>query len=555
MRPHSPSAHVVPLIVALLLGGGCATIGGAPAGEVAELVAEGGTKPLREELRPIRGTTRVLVFALDGVGHDDLHRALRDGRMPRTAALLGPAGTDGVFRNAYSVPEVVSVLPSNTIPGWTSLFTGAPPAETGVPGNEWWARDEAAFHAPAPGSVSSKAHAVRMYTDELLGKAVRVPTLFERAGLRSHVSMLQLHRGADLLQLAPVGRLGDLFERVAEDAVTGGGPSRGTYRETDQTAASTVLSDLEKHGIPDLQVVYLAGTDLIPHHAPDPLRVQQQYLEEVVDPIVSDVLDAYADGGALEDTYVLIVSDHGHTPVLGDDRHALGTDGDDEPPAVLERAGFRVRPAKVATDRDDFQAVLAYQGAAAYVYLADRSTCPAGGDRCDWSRPPRTAEDLLPAARAFHAASATGAGVPALRGTLDLVLARLPGTQELRVFDGAGLVPVREYLARHPRPELLRLEERLRWLTRGPHADRAGDLVLLARTGAERPIEERFYFGEEGYHSWHGGAAAQDSRVPLVVAHPRKTGARIREETRRAVGPNPSHLDFTPLVLELLGVR
>ena len=56
-----------------------------------------------------------------------------------------------------------------------------------------------------------------------------------------------------------------------------------------------------------------------------------------------------------------------------------------------------LRPFQLDVGRDgDFQAVLTYQGPAAYVYLADRSTCAAAKTPCDWTRPPRYAEDVLP---------------------------------------------------------------------------------------------------------------------------------------------------------------
>ena len=521
------------------------------------MVAEGGTKPLREGLRPIRGTTRVIVFALDGVGHDDLHRAIRDGRMRRTAELLGtPTAEPGMYEHAYSAPDIVSILPSTTIAAWTSIFTGAPPAETGITGNEWWARNEGVFYAPAPVSLTSRAQAVRMYTDGLVGDIADAPTLFEQLDLRSHVSMLQLHRGADLLQLPELANLGDLFTETVEDVVLGKRHDPGTFRETDESSVASVLSDLEKNGIPDLQVVYLGGVDLVTHYAADPLDAQQRYLGEVIDPLVGKVLDAYQEGGALADTYVLFISDHGHTPVLGDDAHALGMEGDDEPPALLEQVGFRVRPFALTADEQDFQAVVAYQGAIAYIYLADRSTCALAGESCKWDRPPRLAEDVLPVARAFFEANRSGEGLRALRGTLDLVLARMPtkpgGTAAFQVFDGAKLVPVAEYLAANPRPDLVRLEERIRQLTEGPHGSRAGDVLLLAKSGMGRPIEDRFYFGEEGYTSWHGSASAQDSRVPLVLAHPGRDGKVLRAAVGGALGKNRSHLGITPLVRQLL---
>ena len=91
--------------------------------------------------------------------------------------------------------------------------------------------------------------------------------------------------------------------------------------------------------------------------------------------------------------------------MLDDDRHALEAEGEDEPSALLERVGFRMRPLKLelADDEQDFQATMAYQGAFAYVYLADRSTCTSAGATCDWSRAPRLEEDVLPVVRdAMH---------------------------------------------------------------------------------------------------------------------------------------------------------
>jgi hypothetical protein len=57
-------------------------------------------------------------------------------------------------------------------------------------------------------------------------------------------------------------------------------------------------------------------------------------------------------------------------------------------------------------------------------YLADRSTCVEPGQRCDWHPAPRTEEDVLPVARAFDAANRTGEGVPALLGSLDMIMIR-----------------------------------------------------------------------------------------------------------------------------------
>jgi hypothetical protein len=528
--------------------------------EMAELVAEGGEKVLKKPMRPARGGSRVVVFALDGVGEAALRDALTSGRMPRASAFLGaPAADSGTWEHAWMQPRVLSILPSTTFAAWASLFTGQPPAQTGVPGNEWFAREERRFYAPAPVTMTEHEHALKVFTDQYMGQVLRAPTVYERAGVRSYVSLQAFHRGADLLTMPEPRAYTRLITEAAEGLVDDETPSQEVYEELDVTSVESLLKSVGEHGVADLQVIYFPGVDLYTHVAPSPLADQQRYLSDVVDARVGEVLEAYRKAGALDSTWVMFVADHGHTPVLADDRHSLGTDGDDEPPQVLRDAGFRVRAFRLNPhpDEEDYQAAVAYQGAFAYVYLADRSTCADEGTKCDWSRAPRLEQDVLPVARAFHAASLTGAGVPGLRGTLDLVFARpprAPGEDALpfQVWDGTRLVPIRDYLAAHPRPELLDLERRLHGLAAGPYGHRAGDVLLLARTGMHRPITDRFYFSGK-YQSWHGSPTAQDSYIPLLVARAGTSGEAIRERVRRAVGPNPTQLGITPLILDLLG--
>jgi hypothetical protein len=122
------------------------------------------------------------------------------------------------------------------------------------------------------------------------------------------------------------------------------------------------------------------------------------------------------------------------------------------------------------------------------------------------------------------------------------------------VWDGARLVGTGEHLVRHAQPELLALEARLEGLAAGPFGHRAGDVLLLARSGIELPIEERYYFSKE-YRSWHGSPTAQDSRIPLVVARSGAAGVEIRERVRRAVGTDVDQLDVVALIRALLDER
>jgi hypothetical protein len=249
------------------------------------------------------------------------------------------------------------------------------------------------------------------------------------------------------------------------------------------------------------------------------------------------------------------VSDHGHTPTIADDRHALGAGEDGRPEDVLQAVGFRVRPFELETDDEAYQAVLAYQGAFAYVHLADRSTCRRAKDRCNWKAPPRFEADVLEVVRAFDAAARSGIGAASLKGAIDLIFAResrgVEPAEPFKVWDGKSLVPVRDYLAANPRPDLLDLEHRLEGLGAGRYGHRSGDVMLLSRYREQDPETQRYYFASK-YRSWHGSPSRQDSEMLFALARPASTGAELRAKMHAAIGERPSQLDVTPLILQLL---
>jgi hypothetical protein len=537
------------LLLALIVLPGCSALGPA-----STLFSRGGEIGLRKPMRPVRGTTRVLVLAFDGVSDAMLRQAIADGSMPNLARFMGAPAGENLFASAYAVPGVVSIMPSETAPGWAAVFTGRAPAENGITGNEWFDRDSLRSWAPVPISTGTYKETLRIYSGDLLGRLIAVPTLFERANVRAHVAMGFVARGADLRNPPDLNDFDDLFEIIAEK-FTGLDPLEA-FKELDEDTWEGVRGSAGRHGLPDLQIAYFPGADLA-MHAKGP-GAAPKYLRGQIDKHVGRILELYRQRGALASTYVVVVADHGHTETRADDRHSLDVGGD-EPTALFDTLGYRLRSPGIGVDSSDYQAVVAYNEATAAVYLADRSTCPNKGDRCDWSRGPRLDADVLPLARAFYDASATGAHVPELRGTLDLVLARTSRNARgesppFEVFDGRRLVPIPQYLAANPRPDLLALERRLGWLTNGTFGHRAGDVLLMAKNGAERPIDERYYFGP-AHASGHGSAARSDGIIPLVVARAGTSGTALREAVTRAVGAAPTQLDITNLILSLLGVR
>ncbi len=523
-----------------------------------KLLVNGGEKQVKREPRPVEPGPYVLIFAFDGAGDDQLMAAINSGKAPAMAGMLGKDEGGGLYEHAYSVPNAVSILPLTTVAAWSSIFTGAPPAQTGVTGNEWFVREEMKFYAPVPVSVEEMDDNHAMITDNLVGRQLKVPTLFQQAGVRSAVSMNMVYRGADYFTIIDPTDMVSLFTEFVSGKGEHSSGKRDIYQQMDEDSVPKLLDSMKAHGVPNIQVVYFPGIDLYTHLAPDPLPMETAYLENVTDPLVAKILDAYRQYGILDQTSVVVIADHGHTPVLKDPRHALGANESDGPTAVVEAAGFRPRKLVLnpSKDEQDYQAAFAYQGAIAYVYLADRSTCPNPGMTCDWKRPPRYKQDVLPVARAFYYANKYGKRVQLMKGTLDLVFARVPTppgqlTNQYEIFDGHRLVPIWLYLLLHPRPDLIQLNRRMRWLSAGPYGNRAGDVLLLSKSGLNRPIKDRFYFSAP-YHSWHGSASMQDSHIPLIVARKDYPGAKLKQLVDGIAGDEPSQLSLVPIVRSLL---
>src|SRR5215469_11205136 len=459
---RQPARHRLVVLFAILIGV-TAVFSCSPG---ARLLLSGGEKVRTLPHAPPNGPL-VLIFAFDGVGYHELGKALESGHAPNLEQLLGKSRGDGLYEHAWSASNAIGILPSTTVAAWSSIFTGAPPAYHGVSGNEWFVREEMRFYAPAPVSVSETDDTRRMVTEDLVGKALRTPTLFVQAGVRSYVSLNPVYRRADIFTtIDPIAFVSLMADFIHGEVTERSSLKRDAYAELDLNSVPKLIDAINTHGLPASQV---------------------EYLETITDPAVGQVLDRYRTAGVLDRTYVLIIADHGHTPVLKE--NALGSEGTDTPAALLRATGFRTRKFKLepAPDEQDYQAAFAYQGAMAYVYLADRSTCPAAGQKCDWSKPPRFGAEVMPAVRAFDYVNRTGTPIPRLKGTLDLILARgqpSPGRQPMRpfeIFDGKKLVPIYSYLKAHPRPDLLKLNERMRWLGVGPYGNRAGDIVLLTR--------------------------------------------------------------------------
>jgi hypothetical protein len=504
------------------------------------------------------GGAPVLIIALDGVNRDLLYAMLRAGELPHLEELLG--GDE--LAHAYLDDHVLSTLPSTTMAAWVSAMTGVTPAEHGVTGNEYFIRETRELACPAPISFTDTDAVLSVYTDHYLDRLVQAPTVYERMRQREPdiqiwVAMNHLFRGADHLLIAEKSEIAEAFAGFIEHAVAGAmkvTPTPTMYERLDAVALDTVVSHLAKDPLPDVLTLYISGTDLYAHVAEEgPDRARREYMH-LIDGKFGEIAEALRKRGRLDREWVVVLADHGHTPVLP--AHALGGE-DGAPPAVLRHAGFRLRPfQRHVTDRDPFNAVLAYGGPMAYVYLADRTSCPGPHDPCAWQQPPRYGEDVLPAAEAFYRANRDGAYDARMKDTLDLILVRHPRPYPevdlpFEVYVGDGQTQsIEDYLTEHPHPTYVAVVERLHDLAVGIHGERAGDILLLAHDGDVDRIDQRFYFAHP-YHSWHGSPSYRDSEVPLIVANRHHDAASIGRWVRPRLGDRPYLERITDLLLGL----
>ncbi|HEY5946601.1 MAG TPA: alkaline phosphatase family protein [Kofleriaceae bacterium] len=544
-------------------------VGCGSAAKVGTLVVTGDDKTVRKRpphARPSSpGSPQVLLIALDGVSRDMLYDLLRHNKLPNLAALLG----GDQLAHAYLDDTFLSNLPSTTMPAWVSAQTGVGAAESGVTGNEFFVRERLELACPAPVSFNDPEPTLAIYTEDYLNKLVAVPSIYER--IHQHdpdaliwVGMNHFFRGADKLLLAKRTVLVKALDGFLETQVEklSGESSRRVYQDLDEAAIDAIVSRLDdKAAVPDVLTVYISGTDLYAHVAEEgPDEARTKYLIEVADPALAPLVKKLREKRALDHRWVIVTADHGHTQILHDEQHSIGT-GADGAPGVLTKLGFRMRPFKHNVPADEpFSAVMAYGGAMAYVYLADRSKCPGARDRCTWSDPPRYREDVLAAADAFFKNNEDGSLVPQLKGKLDMIFVRRPKPVleiddpfEVYVGDGKTMA-IDDYLHAHPHPTYVAVAARMKELAVGKHGERAGDILLLAHNGDRDKPEQRYYFAEP-YRSWHGSPSKQDSEIPLIVAHRHHRSAAIGAWVKPLLGDTPFQRKIADIILKLRNVQ
>ncbi len=489
--------------------------------------------------------SRLLIIDIDGLRQDVFSRSLQDGSIPNLARLAG--GAQAV--NGAHIP-VTSTAPSITFCAQTTIFTGLQPNEHGVTGNQFFDRfgdtnhGKPRFYAFDVGDTLAVEDAVGVFVEEgLLSKVLNPekPTLYELAahnGMTSLVAYHMLARGAktwirpNLVDIARFTKGGGLIGMSAE-----------AY---DNSMLDKLLDAIQKDGPFQVITAYFMGLDHHSHqHGP---QAQADYLERVVDGQVGRLIKMLEARNELDDTLVVIVSDHGQVRVIPDDRHSLRLSFpfDLEMGYLFQSLGIDVndKPGEGA----DCDAIVACNGGLAHVYLRRK-----GGA---WQQPPIFDRDVLPIATAFWEANHSGRYSSDLKDALAVILVRQVEQDGwnagYQVYTPDGLLPLDAYFPDQIRTETIDAISRLNHLA-GPHA---GDLLLIANDSAG------FYFGAPipgihgGLHpgeslavlslNWVGASHKHTTHLRQVISE--TIEERCKEENRLA-----SLADLLPILNKLWG--
>jgi hypothetical protein len=461
------------------------------------------TSPDHDSARP----KPALLLVLDGIRPDVLRAAIREGEAPTLGALA---------ERGEAVWDAVSVFPSITPAATAAIVTGEPPAGSGIYGHAWYneAEDRIVIYGAMTETVITSGplqvlhnNVWRMNRDDLYAD-----TLFERLheiGVEGACVNFPIRRGPyrhrvrmrTLESVANVGELldttvsgpreyymGDLF--YSRDLGLHGRKGSGGLRRqagiNDEYAAKVGAALLKERAEPFTLVYFFEG-DSLAHH--EGLAAQRRYVG-TLDGYVGGLLEA---GGGLdrvlEEYAVLVISDHGHTPLLPERRYVRLDSVMGERTAIGARARLRPRVGVLVVPN----------GRAALVYLN------GGADRG------RVIEDLL-GRRGVDLAAHEDAGWAVVR-KLGRELRFRPGAgskdpagRSWELVGDAGALDLRvseDALAYGDYPDAL---ERLWGSVR---SSRAGDLILSASPG--------YTFGEVNgnFHkqSDHGSLHADDSSV------------------------------------------
>ena len=484
----------------------------------------------------------VILFFVDGLRADVLEELLAEGELPRLKRCF--------FDRAARARNAVTGVPSVTYANAVSMLTGCWPSANGVWANACFDRRQLQtrnYEAKREIAVSdvSSATIFELMSDELTA-GVAMP--FER-GVKISRARSARTGGVEFGLTWLMGREREADERLSEQLYD----IAQQVREIGEWPAFIAL--------------HLPGVDDVGH---DDGSDGPEYRAAVLnlDAVMGEVLEAFEQGGMLEDLTLVLTADHGHHSA----QHSLALEKD-------LRAAIGM-PVLISLENDGDQPYLArwehYSPARVIVApngMREASIHLRTGEH--WNVRP-SLEEILAFPRAPDDPEDECLPVRLLRSPgIDLVAVRA-GAHAVHVFGRGGNAVIqrtgamddpmfRYALQSGDDPLAYEGDERLRkWIQAGAHTSRewleatadrrypdlvpqlvtafddprSGDLIVFAAPGWD--------FSKE-YHGGHGGIEREELLVPLYLAGP---GIRPGAELSAA-----RLVDVVPTILELAGVQ
>ncbi|HSL23229.1 MAG TPA: alkaline phosphatase family protein [Vicinamibacterales bacterium] len=284
---------------------------------------------------------KALLVVIDAASPRVVCPAIQTGRLPTLQRLA----LAGAMHDAS-----VTIFPSITPAATTSIITGAYPNEHGIIGASWFdeTRNEVAYYGDDFWVVARKGFGafVRDFLLRLNGDRLKSPTMFELVegvGRKAASVNYLVFRGRDRHKVTVPWTLaafpGVPFTETVHgptmlclgDFVSPSVPTRGRKLKgkhglrhrfgMDDRSSGAFLCDLmAARATPDLTVAYFADNDYRSH------EVGPHNALGTVERVDAMLGDAFEAGGGLDrvlqDTFVLVTSDHGHCEVLADRQRA-----------------------------------------------------------------------------------------------------------------------------------------------------------------------------------------------------------------------------------------
>jgi len=426
---------------------------------------------------------------------DVLDAAIRAGDVPELAALRDEAGTQ----------VLTTVFPSVTGVAYIPILTGRHPAEAGVPGLRWYDRSRR-LPALLGHSRSYVGTQLRRIDDDLSPAA---PTLFELTPGRALGSAAMLTRG-----LADGDRLdhGWWYSVRAIFAHATGSVARWAALEEELSAE--LVTRIRRDRPRFVFATITAGDKAAHAHGALSTGVRQSLKH--VDYLVGSIRRDAERDGRWSTLQLLVVSDHGHSPV---GQHYDLAD-------ALREAGLRVRAHPWTTPRCADAAVMVSGNCMAHVYLGlehrNRPLWPALA--ADWAS--RIESPLSHPAIDLVASWCTPATIGVSRGSARATIDVGARGMTYRPLSGnpLGLDEFEDLCADavHERTLETGYPDSITQLASLVTADRSGDLVISASPGWDL----RRHYEPIDHVSSHGALHAAHMLVPLLAN--RRPAARIR---------------------------